>query len=193
MKLVFATNNPHKLEEARHILSPGIELKSLKDIGCTDELPETHDTLEDNALEKAQYVFSRHHVNCFSEDTGLEVDELNGAPGVYSARYAGPGKNHHDNIQLLLERMKGLQNREARFRAVIALILNGKHHLFEGIINGHILSEPVGETGFGYDPVFMPDGYTQSFAQMSLEEKSKISHRKQALDKLKNFLAEAST
>ncbi len=189
-KLVFATNNSHKLEEALHILPASIQLLSLKDLDCFEELPETHETLEENAAEKALYVFNLYHVNCFAEDSGLEVDALNGAPGVYSARYAGHGKNNEDNIRLLLENMRGIRNRNARFRAMVALVINGNQFLFEGIINGKILTEPTGEKGFGYDPVFQPDSCSQSFAQMDLEQKSRISHRKLALDKMKDFLLE---
>lgn len=187
-KLVFATNNAHKLREARDILPSAIQLLSLNEINCRDELPETHDTLEENAFEKAEHVFKKYKVNCFAEDTGLEAEALNGAPGVYSARYAGEGKNSSDNISLLLKNMEGIQNRKARFRAVAALILGENHYYFEGIINGIILLKPAGTGGFGYDPIFVPDGYNESFAQMAEEEKNKISHRKIALDKLAQFL-----
>ncbi|HXH19605.1 MAG TPA: RdgB/HAM1 family non-canonical purine NTP pyrophosphatase [Chitinophagales bacterium] len=187
-KLVFATNNLHKLQEAVHILTPAVQLLSLNDIGCFDALPETHPTLEENAAEKALWVYSKYNVNCFAEDTGLEVDALNGAPGVYSARYAGVGKSSRDNIRLLLERMKNIANRKARFRAVIALIMNGNQYLFEGVVNGQILPEPQGEKGFGYDSVFQPEGFAVSFARMSIAEKSRISHRKKALDRLAEFL-----
>ncbi len=190
-QLVFATNNAHKLREARSILPSAIQLLSLNEINCADELPETHDTLEENALEKAEHVFKKYKVNCFAEDTGLEVEALNGAPGVYSARYAGEGKNSRDNISLLLKNMNGIQNRKARFRAVIALMLGASHYSFEGIINGQILSAPTGTGGFGYDPVFVPAGYNESFAQMAEGEKNKISHRKIALDKLAQFLSGA--
>jgi len=187
-ELVFATNNANKFREAQDILPPTIQLLSLKEINCMDEIPETHDTLEENACEKADYVYKNYKVNCFAEDTGLEVEALKGAPGVYSARYAGQGKSSQDNIKLLLENMDGIQNRRACFRAVVILILEASHHIFEGIINGQILSKPIGEKGFGYDPVFIPNGYTESFAQMKQEEKNKISHRKLALDKLVEFL-----
>lgn len=190
--MVFATNNPHKLDEARHILAPSIRLLSLHDIGCFDELPETHDTLEENAAEKAAYVFSRFGVNCFSEDTGLEVDALHGAPGAYSARYAGGEKSSRDNIRLLLERMKHATDRNARFRTVIALMLDGSKHFFEGTVSGTILTHPAGSGGFGYDPVFVPDGFRQSFAQMSAEQKNNISHRREALHKLSRFLHDIS-
>lgn len=187
-KLLFATNNENKLREARHIFSGSIQLLSLKDINCTDELPETHSTLEDNALEKAEYIYNHYKINCFSEDSGLEVEALNSEPGVYSARYAGDLKNSDDNIAILLNKMKAMENRKAQFRAVIALILDGTPTLFEGIIKGQILSEPAGNSGFGYDPVFVPDGCSTSFAQMNLEQKSRISHRKVALEKLAEFL-----
>ncbi len=187
-KLVFATNNKHKMEEAKHILSSAIQLLSLQEIGCLAELPETHETLEENAVEKASFLYQHFKTNCFSDDTGLEVEALHGAPGVYSARFAGLGKTYQDNNSLLLEKMKNAANRKARFRTVVALLLEGKQFLFEGIIHGSILEKPKGEQGFGYDPVFQPDGFPQSFAQMSLEEKNRISHRKIALKKLADFL-----
>lgn len=187
-KLVFASNNKHKMEEAKHILPSAIQLLNLQDIGCLAELPETHETLEENAIEKAAFLYQHFKTNCFSDDTGLEVEALQGAPGVYSARFAELNKTYQDNNNLLLEKMKDVLNRKARFRTVVALILDGKQYLFEGIIHGSILEKPTGEQGFGYDPVFQPEGFTQSFAQMSLEEKSRISHRKVALKKLADFL-----
>jgi len=187
-ELVFATNNKHKMEEAKHILSFDIMLLSLQDVGCFTELPETHETLHENALEKAGFLYQHYKQNCFSDDTGLEVESLNGAPGVYSARFAGAGKSYRDNYELLLNKMQGFSNRKARFRTVVALILEGKECLFEGAINGLILENPTGEQGFGYDPVFQPEGYSKSFAEMSLEEKNQISHRKIAMKKLADFL-----
>lgn len=188
--LIFATGNPNKVKEVAHLLDGTMTVGSLQDIGCITDLPETHETLEENALEKAQYVVKHHGVNCFSEDTGLEVEALNGAPGVYSARYAGPQKKDTDNIALLLKNLEGEKHRKARFRTVIALLLNGEEHLFEGIVTGVIAEKPSGTDGFGYDPVFIPDGYDTTFAQMSLKEKAAISHRKRAVDKLVNFFAE---
>jgi XTP/dITP diphosphohydrolase len=187
-KLVFATNNPNKLSEAEHILSSEVQLLTLQDIGWQFELPETHETIEENAIEKAEFLYNRFKANCFSDDTGLEVEALNGAPGVYSARFAGPGKSYQENNTLLLEKMKAITNRKARFKTVVVLILEGEKYLFEGIVKGIILEKPIGEQGFGYDPVFQPEGFSKSFAQMSLEEKNKISHRKIALKKLADFL-----
>lgn len=187
-KLIFATGNPNKIKEVAHLLDGVISVGSLYDIGCPTDLPETHETLEENALEKAQYVVEHFGVDCFSEDTGLEVEALNGEPGVYSARYAGPQKKDTDNIELLLKNLEGQTNRKARFRTVIALLMDGQQHLFEGIVNGHIAEMPSGSDGFGYDPIFIPDGYEKTFAQMSLKDKALISHRKRAVDKLVNFL-----
>lgn len=187
-KFVFATNNAHKLEEVSNILGSKVELLSLKDIGCHDEIPETADTLEGNALQKARYIFERYHTDCFADDTGLEVEALNGAPGVYSARYAGDAHDSEKNMRKLLEELKGKENRKAQFRTVFALIIDGKEHLFEGIIKGQIISVRKGNSGFGYDPVFIPDGYTQTFAEMGNSEKNKISHRAIATQKLCNFL-----
>lgn len=187
-KFVFATNNAHKLEEVMNILGNKIELLSLKDIECRDEIPETADTLEGNALLKARYIYERYHTDCFADDTGLEVEALHGAPGVYSARYAGNEHNSENNMRKLLEELKGIENRNARFRTVFALIIDGKEHLFEGIINGEIVSVRKGTSGFGYDPIFVPKGYTQTFAEMGNAEKNKISHRAIATHKLCKFL-----
>ena len=187
-KFVFATNNAHKLEEVRNILGSKIELLSLKDIECHDEIPETADTLEGNALLKARYIYERYHTDCFADDTGLEVEALHGAPGVYSARYAGNNHNSENNMRKLLEELKGVNNRNARFRTVFALIIDGKEHLFEGIVNGEIVSVRKGTSGFGYDPIFVPKGYTQTFAEMGNAEKNKISHRAIATQKLCKFL-----
>lgn len=187
-KFVFATNNAHKLEEVMSILGNKIELLSLKDIECHDEIPETANTLEGNALLKARYIYERYHTDCFADDTGLEVEALHGAPGVYSARYAGNNHNSENNMRKLLEELKGVNNRNARFRTVFALIIDGKEHLFEGIVNGEIVSVRKGTSGFGYDPIFVPKGYTQTFAEMGNAEKNKISHRAIATQKLCKFL-----
>lgn len=187
-KLVFATNNAHKLSEVRAILATQYEIISLAELNCFDDIPETADTLEGNALLKAQYIFDKFQVNCFADDTGLEVDALNGAPGVYSARYAGEDNDAKKNVEKLLLNLTGESIRTANFRTVIALIENGKIHYFEGKIEGKIATEPKGETGFGYDPVFIPDGYSQSFAELGIEEKNKISHRALAVQKLADYL-----
>ncbi|NDW12131.1 non-canonical purine NTP diphosphatase [Bacteroides sp. 214] len=187
-KLVFATNNQHKLEEVSYILGDQIELLSLKDIGCDVDIPETADTLEGNAYLKAKYVVENYHLDTFADDTGMEVEALNNAPGIYSARYAGDTKDSQANMNKILNELQGIENRKARFRTVISLILNGKEYLFEGIINGRIIEEKRGETGFGYDPIFMPDGYEQTFAEMGNEVKNTISHRALAVQKLCEFL-----
>lgn len=186
--IVFATANPHKVREVTELLQGKFQIISLKDIGCEEDVPETSPTIAGNALQKAQYVHQHYHVDCFSEDTGLEVEALNGEPGVYSARYAGPSRDADANMALVLERLKGHNNRKARFKTVIALILNGEEHLFEGIVKGTILEEKMGTDGFGYDPIFQPTGYDTSFGQMSSDEKNKISHRARALEKLVAFL-----
>lgn len=188
MKLVFATNNRHKLEEVQQITSGITEIVSLADINCQDDITETADTLEGNALLKARYVKEKFGFDCFADDTGLEVEALDNAPGVYSARYAGPGHDAEANMQKLLQAMKGKVNRKARFRTVIALILDGKEYLFEGVVNGSISEEKRGTSGFGYDPVFVPESYTQSFAEMGNEIKNTISHRAEAVKKLSTFL-----
>lgn len=189
MKLVFATNNKHKLEEIRHILKESrVEIGSLKDTGFTGDIPETAETLEGNALQKAHYIFDKFHINCFADDTGLEVDCLKGAPGVYSARYAGEGCSFDDNVTKLLKEMEGCENRNACFKTVIALIIDGTEHLFYGKVCGKILHERRGTLGFGYDPVFQPDGFDKTFAEMVPEEKNRISHRFRAIEGLKAFL-----
>lgn len=188
MKLVFATNNAHKLEEIREMLGKKYEIISLKELGCHDNIPETQDTLEGNALQKARYIHKKYGVNCFADDTGLEIKALNNAPGVYSARYAGDAHDSETNMEKVLRQMKGISQREARFRTVITLILNNRIHSFEGIIEGEILSSKQGESGFGYDPIFRPKGHSLSFAEMSLADKNKISHRGQAIQKLVKFL-----
>ncbi len=188
MKLIFATNNPHKLKELQQLLGKNIELLSLNDIGCDDEVPENHTTLEENAAEKASYIYKKYKLNCFADDTGLEIEALNNEPGVYSARYAGQEKNFNANIQKVIEKLQGIKNRKARFRTVISLIIEGKEIQLTGIVNGTILKEKKGTEGFGYDSIFQPDGYNKSFAQMSLKEKNKISHRGIAVRKLINYL-----
>ena len=188
-KLVFATNNAHKLDEISSILGEKVELLSLKDIHCHVDIPETADTLEGNAMLKAEYIYKNYGLDCFADDTGLEVEALNGAPGVYSARYAGSeGHNAEANMQKLLQNMQGVQNRKAQFRTAICLILDGKKHLFEGIVKGEIIKEKRGSSGFGYDPIFVPEGYTKTFAEMGNETKNKISHRALAVEKLCRFL-----
>lgn len=188
MELVFATNNKYKLEEVSEILKDKYRLLSLSEIGCLDDIPETSNTIEGNALQKARFIFEKYGVGCFADDTGLEVDVLDGRPGVFSARYAGEGCSYNDNVVKLLGELQGLQNRNARFRTVIALISNGKEHLFEGIINGHITDRPLGKAGFGYDPVFVPEGYDQTFAEMTFDLKNRISHRAIAVEKLAGWL-----
>lgn len=187
--LVFATNNKHKLDEVRKITSGQVEIVSLSDIQCYDDIPETADTLEGNALQKARYIHTHFKTDCFADDTGLEVKALNGAPGVYSARYAGPGHDSEANMRKLLAALDGERDREARFRTVIALILDGKEYLFEGIVNGHIIEEEKGSAGFGYDPIFVPDGYRQTFAELGDDIKNQISHRAMATHKLADFLS----
>lgn len=186
--LCFATNNSNKTLEIRALLGPFFVLQNLSDIGCAEELPETQPTIEGNALQKAQYVFDHYGVSCFADDTGLEIEALNNEPGVFSARYAGPQRNNADNIELVLNRLRDNANRKARFKTIITLIDNGETTNFEGIVTGAIVKTPRGTKGFGYDPVFMPDGYTQTFAEMELEQKNLISHRAIAVKKLVNFL-----
>ncbi|MBR8708447.1 non-canonical purine NTP diphosphatase [Bacteroides pyogenes] len=191
MKLVFATNNAHKLEEISSILGDKIELLSLKDIGCHEDIPETADTLEGNALLKSSFIYRNYGLNSFGDDTGLEVEALGGAPGVYSARYAGgEGHDSQANMRKLLCELEGVENRKARFRTAISLILDGKEYLFEGIINGEIIKEKRGDSGFGYDPIFKPEGYEQTFAELGAEVKNEISHRALAVKKLAQFLKE---
>lgn len=188
-KLVIATNNAHKLQEIAAILGDEIELLSLKDIRCFDEIPETAETLEGNALMKARYIRDRFGMDCFADDTGLEVEALHGAPGVYSARYAGgEGHDSEANMQKLLKELQGETNRAARFRTVIALLMDGEEHLFEGIVNGSIIEEKRGAAGFGYDPLFVPTGYDATFAELGEEVKNQISHRARAVQQLVDFL-----
>jgi XTP/dITP diphosphohydrolase len=187
-QIVAATNNAHKLSEIRPLIEPDFRILSLDDIGCRQELPETHETLEENSLEKAAYVLEGFQLPCFADDTGLEVEALNGAPGVYSARYAGEQRNSEDNMTLLLKNLSGRSDRKARFRTVITLLGIEGIQRFEGVINGTILPARRGTAGFGYDPVFQPDGFDKSMAEMSMAEKNAISHRGQAIRKLVNFL-----
>jgi XTP/dITP diphosphohydrolase len=189
MKLCFATNNKHKLEEVKPVVEHHFEIVSLAEIHCYEELPETRDTLEGNSLQKAEYVQQQYHIPCFADDTGLEVEALNGAPGVYSARYAGPQRSNEDNIALLLKNLVNSPKRRARFRTVITLAgLTPQPVFFEGIVEGSILTEPRGSAGFGYDPVFQPDGHTRTFAEMTLPEKNHLSHRAIAVRKLSDYL-----
>ena len=190
MKLVFATNNQHKLKEIEAMLGFNINLLSLGEINCSDEIPETGETLEENARQKSEYIFDRYNINCFADDTGLEIDALNGEPGVYSARYAGEEKDAELNMRKVLRLMDGVNNRQARFRTVISLIIDGQELQFEGVVEGVILEEKAGEEGFGYDPIFQPTGFNESFAQMSLDVKNKISHRGRAVSKLVQYLNE---
>ncbi|MFS2863280.1 non-canonical purine NTP diphosphatase [Bacteroides xylanisolvens] len=188
-KLVFATNNAHKLEEVAAILGDQVELLSLNDIGCQTDIPETAETLEGNALLKSSYIYKNYHLDCFADDTGLEVEALNGAPGVYSARYAGgEGHDAQANMLKLLHELDGKENRKAQFRTAISLILDGKEYLFEGVIKGEIIKEKRGDSGFGYDPVFMPKGYDRTFAELGNDIKNQISHRALAVQKLCEFL-----
>ncbi len=189
-EIVFATNNLHKLEEVRDILGRTFHILSLQDIHCLEDIPETADTLEGNALLKAEYVKQNYGYDCFADDTGLEVRVLNNAPGVYSARYAGEAKDSLANMNKVLEELKNQADRSARFRTVIALILDQKEYLFEGKVEGSITREKRGSSGFGYDPVFIPEGYTETFAEMGADVKNKISHRAEAVQRLKSFLDE---
>lgn len=188
MKLVFVTNNQHKLKEISAIAGNKIEILSLKDIGCVEDIPETADTFEGNAQLKARYVKEKYGYDCFADDSGLEVFSLNNEPGVYSARYAGEPSDPEKNIDKLLDRLKDTEERKARFVTCIALIMGDKEYIFKGEIAGEIIRERRGASGFGYDPVFMPEGYSQTFAQMGDEEKNKISHRARAVEKLSDFL-----
>lgn len=188
LKLVFATNNRHKLEEVSHKIGDHFELLTPNDIGCTEDIEETGSTFKENAAIKSKYVYTNYHLNCFGDDSGLMIDALNGEPGVYSARYAGEHGNHAANIKKVLTKLEGIENRKARFVTMISLIWEGKEHVFEGIVEGTIRHETTGAGGFGYDPIFQPDGYNITFAEMSMEEKNKISHRARAVEKLIGFL-----
>ena len=190
MKLVFATNNKHKLQEVRDIVGDRVEVLSLADIGCYDDIPETADTLQGNALIKARHIYEKYGIDCFADDTGLEVEALGGAPGVYSARYAGEECNSEANMHMLLENLTGISNRNAQFRTVIALIIKGEEMLFNGVVKGTIATEKKGDSGFGYDPIFVPEGHSDSFAQMSSEMKNSMSHRFRATQQLGEYLKE---
>lgn len=189
----MATNNAHKLEEVRQILGSRFQVKGLADIGCHEDIPETATTLEGNARQKARYVYEHYGIDCFADDTGLEVEALGGEPGVFTARFGqmnGYGESHdaQANIRCLLDKLQGAPNRRARFRTAVVLLLDGREHLFEGIVEGEILREPAGEAGFGYDPVFAPEGRPTSFAQMDAQAKNAISHRGRAIERLAAFL-----
>ena len=190
LPLVFASHNADKVMEIREILGNSLELEGLADIGCRDDIPEPHHTLEENAMAKARYVYRHFGRDCFADDTGLEVKALNGQPGVMSARYAGPGKDSKANIHKLLKALSGQSDRRARFRTAIALIIGGREFLFEGIVNGEIAEKPGGHEGFGYDPVFIPEGYSVTFGEMDAAEKNRISHRWAAIEKLVGYLRE---
>lgn len=187
-ELVFATNNQHKLNEVSSILKDKVIIRSLKDIDCDTDIPETANTLEGNARMKSFYIYDRYGLNCFADDTGLEIEALNNEPGVYSARYAGENKSSEDNMLKVLANLQNVTNRKARFRTVISLIIDGKEYLFEGVVNGEIIKEKRGEAGFGYDPIFVPEGYDLTYAQLGIDIKNKISHRALAINKLCDFL-----
>lgn len=187
MKLVFASNNHNKIKEIQQLVPATIQIVSLQDIGCTEDIPETADTIEGNAILKANYVTQKYGYDCFADDSGLEVDALNGAPGVYSARYAGEPKNDDNNMNKLLLNLKDKTNKKANFKTVICLNINGEQYLFTGIINGKIIDEKIGTNGFGYDPIFVADGFSKTFAELTMEEKSSISHRGQAVKQLVDF------
>lgn len=190
MKLIFATNNKNKLKEIQDVLGPDFQLFSLNDIGYQSEIPENHKTLEGNATEKARCIYMKYKIDTFADDTGLEIDVLNGEPGVFSARYAGKEKNSNANMDKVLKKLHGVRNRSAQFRTVISLIHRGKEILFEGIVKGNILERKHGNSGFGYDPIFQPYGFKKTFAEMSLEEKNRISHRAIAIKKLVYYLVQ---
>lgn len=190
MKLVFATNNPNKLSELQALVPDGIEILSLAAINCNEELPETNPTLQENALQKAKYVYQNYGFNCFADDTGLEVDALDGKPGVYSARYAGEQRSSEDNMDLLLDNLKGQDNRAAQFKTIIALVIDKQKTLFSGICRGEIIKEKRGEKGFGYDPIFIPNASKKTFAEMPQDEKAKHSHRGKAIRELIDYLKE---
>lgn len=190
MKLVFASNNKNKIKEIQLLVPNSIQILSLEDIGCTEEIPETSDTIEGNAILKANHVTEKYGYDCFVDDSGLEVDALNGEPGVFSARYAGEPKNDDNNMNKLLLNLKDKTNRNANFKTVICLNYKGEQHLFTGIINGRIIEEKIGNNGFGYDPVFIANDYTKTFAELSIEEKSNISHRGIAVKQLIKFLSQ---
>lgn len=186
--MVFATNNKNKIKEIKHLIGKSIELLNLEDIGCFDEIPETADTIKGNAIQKTQYIYEKYGFNCFADDTGLEIEALNGEPGVYSARYVGKHKSNEDNMEKVLSQLKDKSNRNAQFKTVIALIIDGKLTCFEGIVSGRITKEKSGSEGFGYDPIFKPNDYDKTFSEMDLDEKNMISHRAIATKKLIQFL-----
>jgi XTP/dITP diphosphohydrolase len=188
MELVFATANQNKAKEIQTLIPSFIKIKSLNDINCVEDIPETQTTIEGNASQKAFYVFEKYNVNCFADDTGLEVEALNGRPGVLSARYAGEMKDANANMDKILHELAGIENRKARFKTVILLVINGQEHLFEGIVDGTLLTHKLGSEGFGYDPIFVPNGYDKTFAELSIAEKNKISHRARAVNKLVEYL-----
>jgi XTP/dITP diphosphohydrolase len=188
MELVFASNNQHKVDEVQALIGGKITLKSLNDIGCQEEIPETGDTFAENAGQKSRYIYERYHFDCFADDSGLEIDALGGEPGVHSAHYSG-SRDFEKNMSLVLARLEGKSDRKARFKTVISLILKGEEHLFEGIIEGKISLQQSGKKGFGYDPIFIPEGYNLSFAEMSAQQKNTISHRARAMVKLISFLS----
>lgn len=191
MELIFATNNKHKLEEISEIIKGFATVKGLTEVGINEDIPETHETLEENALEKAFYIYDKYGFSCFADDTGLEIEALNGRPGVYSARYAGIGCSFDDNVNKVLSELGNEKNRKARFRTVIALVNNGKSYTFDGEVKGTIISKRIGIKGFGYDPIFVPDGFTETFAEMELMTKNKISHRARAMEKFIAYLKQA--
>lgn len=188
MQITFATNNKNKLKEIQNLVPERFIINSLDDIGCKEEIPETGNTLKANASQKSHYILKKYQEDCFSDDTGLEIDALNGEPGVYSARYAGPRRNSNHNMDKVLENLNTIENRAARFKTVISLILEGKEYFFEGVCEGVITKEKSGTDGFGYDPIFMPIGFDRTFAEMTIEEKGIISHRGKAIAKLVDFL-----
>ncbi|WP_341226506.1 non-canonical purine NTP diphosphatase [uncultured Arcticibacterium sp.] len=187
-KICLASNNAHKIKELKELLGDSFEITSLAEIGCTEDIAETADSMAGNSLLKAQYVYNNYGIDCIADDSGLEVDALNGEPGVYSARYAGEHGNHQKNIEKLLKNLGGKTNRDARFRTVVTLIQNGSVDLFEGTVDGKIIEKQIGDNGFGYDPVFVPNGYDKTFAEMTMEQKIPISHRGRAVEKLIEFL-----
>lgn len=189
MNIIFATGNKHKLQEAQQILGPSFHLKTPAECGITEDIPETSDTLRGNAIQKAMYIWDKLHINCFADDTGLEIDALDGAPGVYSARYAGENKSFQDNIDKVLKELDGVPApRTARFRCVVALVIDGNITTFDGIVEGEITVEPKGDGGFGYDPIFKPSGYAQCFSELTPQEKNSISHRGMAMKLLSDYL-----
>lgn len=189
MELIFATNNLHKTREVVDILGAGFVVKNLKEAGIMEDIPETADSLQGNALIKARYIFNKYHCNCFADDTGLEIEALDNRPGVFSARYAGENSSYSDNVKKVLKELSGIHNRKACFKTVIALIIDGKEYLFEGRVDGEIIHGPRGNSGFGYDPIFKPNHYNQTFAELGDEIKNNISHRAMAMKLLMEFLS----